>query len=149
MSHSARYSSEQQRKRRTVINQERKSDSSLSGAIKIVTLKQPTKDSSVALKTGYRQADKQTNRQTDRQKLYLPSDRPYPFSLGNCPLRLSDADDLKRALQPCPRFLGCLRNRWEIPSLKRFTPEHTLSNLLSRPRKLLRTIWPTCISTRG
>ena len=57
-------------------------------------------------------------------------------------LRLSDVDDLKRAVQSCPCFLYCLRNRWEISSLKRFTPAHTLSNLLLRPRKLLRTIWP-------
>ena len=57
------------------INQERKRYSSWSAAIKLVAFKQPTADSTVALKTCYRQ--------TDRQKLSLPSDRLYPFSLEN------------------------------------------------------------------
>ena len=83
MSHSTRSSSKQERKRREVINQERKRDNSSSDAIKIVVLNQPTTGPTVVLKTGYRQTDTQTDRQTVRQKLSLPSDRPYPFSLGN------------------------------------------------------------------
>jgi hypothetical protein len=41
------------------INQERMRDSSSSNAIKIVSLNQPTKDSTVVFKTGYRQTDRQ------------------------------------------------------------------------------------------
>ena len=56
-----------------------KRDASLSDAIKAFTFNQPTTDSTVVFKTCYRQTDTQT----DRQKLSLPFDRPYAFSRGN------------------------------------------------------------------
>ena len=49
------------------INQERKIDSSSPDVIKTFILDQPITDSTVVLKTGYRQTDTQTDRQTDRQ----------------------------------------------------------------------------------
>jgi hypothetical protein len=55
------------------INQESKRHSSCAGAIKIVSLNQSTTHCTVVLQTGYRQVDK---------SFFLPSDRPYPFSLG-------------------------------------------------------------------
>ena len=60
-----------------MINQQRKRGSAWSHVIKTFTLDQPITDSTVFLKTGYRQ--------TDRQKLSLPFDRLYPFSLENIP----------------------------------------------------------------
>ena len=111
MIHSTRYSNELagSPKGAKVINHERKRNASSSDVIKTVTLKQPTKHSTVVLKTGYRQTDTQTDRHTDRQthrqtdtqtdrhtdrqtvrqNTYLPFDRPYPFSLGNTWLLIS------------------------------------------------------------
>ena len=42
-----------------------------------------TTDPTVVFKTGYRQTDRQTHKQTDRQNTYLPFDRLYTFSLEN------------------------------------------------------------------
>ena len=51
-------------KRTKAINRERNRDSSRSDAIKTLILNQPTTDSTIALKTGYRQTDRQTDGQT-------------------------------------------------------------------------------------
>jgi hypothetical protein len=59
---------EQAREKGTkAINRETKRDSSRSDAIKTLILSQPTTDSTIVLKTGYRQTDRQTDKQTDRQ----------------------------------------------------------------------------------
>jgi hypothetical protein len=50
---------------------------------------------------------------------------------------------VEKAMRACPHFLRCLTDRREILSLIRFILQHTLSNLLSRPRKLLRTVKAT------
>ena len=65
MSHSTRSCSEQARKGlENDQNEERKRDCAWSHVIKTVTLNQPTTYSTIVLKTGYRQTDRQTHRQT-------------------------------------------------------------------------------------
>ena len=71
MNHSTRYSTDQERKKSAkAINQERKRDSARSNVIKVFNFNQPTTDSSVVLKTCYRQTDTQT----DKSFLYRLTD---------------------------------------------------------------------------
>ena len=119
MSHSTRSSSEQEIKRREVINQERKRDSSWSNAIKIVALDQPTTDPTVVFKTGYRQSDRQAKAFfTVSQTLSLQSRElslvawPFVRVMGfSCWLLLSSS---VVSLSSCSLFVVCSLSRFYL-----------------------------------
>ena len=123
------------------INQERKIDSSSSDVIKTFTLDKPITDSTVVLKTG--------NRQTDRQNTYLPFDRPYPFSLGDRILKFGQATNriFTQLIEHCRNLGNPKRFRWSG-----FIGSRALKISISREIRSDSDLWitrvPTTVSCR-